>query len=64
MSAKTRKSAAKRLRITRKGKVCHHRMGKDHLLVGKNAKRKRRLRQTAVVTGRRARRLALLVKGS
>ena len=58
MSSKTHKAAAKRLRVTPKGKVVHNRMGKDHLLTNKSPKQKRRLRKTSVVTGRRAKRLA------
>ena len=40
---KTRKSAAKRLKITGTGKVMRRKGWKGHLLSGKNATRKRRL---------------------
>jgi len=40
---KTRKAVAKRFRITGTGKVAFHGAGKRHLLVGKNAKRRRSL---------------------
>ena len=45
---KTNKSAAKRFRVTKNGKVKRHRAGKRHLLSGKTAKRKRQLRHPAV----------------
>lgn len=40
---KTRKSAAKRLKVTGTGKVMRRRGWKGHLLTGKNSARKRRL---------------------
>ncbi len=40
---KTRKSAAKRMKITGTGKVMRRKGWKGHLLSGKNATRKRRL---------------------
>jgi large subunit ribosomal protein L35 len=43
---KTRKAAKKRYRITKNGKVMINKMGRRHILTKKNAKRKRRLRQT------------------
>jgi len=42
---KTKKAAAKRYKITKNGKVLINKMGKNHILKKKNAKRKRRLRQ-------------------
>ena len=42
-SAKTKKSAAKRFKITATGKVMHFCAGKRHLLGGKSSKRKRYL---------------------
>jgi large subunit ribosomal protein L35 len=47
--AKTRKGVAKRFKITGSGKVVRRRQGKRHLLRRKNAKRRRRLGQTALV---------------
>jgi large subunit ribosomal protein L35 len=38
---KTNKSAAKRFRLTRRGKVMRHMAGKGHLLAHKSRKRKR-----------------------
>ena len=37
---KTRKSAAKRYRITKTGKVLYNKMGKNHIMTKMNAKRK------------------------
>ncbi|HEY2953557.1 MAG TPA: 50S ribosomal protein L35 [Verrucomicrobiae bacterium] len=47
---KTRKSVAKRFKITARGKVMRMHAGKRHLLQTKNAKRRRRL-GTSVVLG-------------
>lgn len=47
--AKTRKGVAKRFKITGSGKVIRRRQGKRHLLRRKNAKRRRRLGQAALV---------------
>jgi len=41
---KTHKSAAKRYRVTRNGKVIHSAPGRRHILTKKNRKRKRQLR--------------------
>ncbi|HNW93739.1 MAG TPA: 50S ribosomal protein L35 [bacterium] len=46
---KTRKSAAKRFRATGKGKFKRNRAYKSHILTSKSRKRKRKLRQGAVV---------------
>jgi len=46
---KTKKSVAKRFRITGTGKVVHHGSGGSHLLSKKSAKRKRRIRKAAVL---------------
>jgi len=40
---KTRKSVAKRFKVTARGKVLRSRAGRRHLLAGKNAKRRRSL---------------------
>jgi large subunit ribosomal protein L35 len=45
---KTRKSVAKRFKITAKGKVLRNHSGKRHLLAGKSPKRRRRLGQSVV----------------
>ena len=46
---KTKKSAAKRFKITATGKVLRARAGRRHLAQTKNAKRLRRLGKSAVV---------------
>jgi large subunit ribosomal protein L35 len=46
---KTRKSVAKRFKITASGKVLGSSAGKRHLLQTKNAKRRRSLRGTHVI---------------
>jgi large subunit ribosomal protein L35 len=46
---KTRKSVAKRFKITGTGKVLRSHAGRRHLLTTKNAKRRRRLRSAVVV---------------
>jgi large subunit ribosomal protein L35 len=46
---KTRKSVAKRFKVTGRGKVIGSRAGRRHLLQTKNAKRRRSLRGGTVV---------------
>ncbi|MFW6158139.1 MAG: 50S ribosomal protein L35 [Planctomycetota bacterium] len=46
---KTHKGLAKRVRVTRRGKVMRGKAGRRHLLSGKSGKRKRQLRQKAKV---------------
>ena len=46
---KTKKSVAKRFKITGTGKVLFAHAGRRHLLQGKNAKRRRRLGKAGVV---------------
>ena len=48
-SIKTRKSVAKRFKITASGKIIRNRPGKRHLLASKNAKRRRKLGTPALV---------------
>ena len=47
--AKTRKSVAKRFKITGSGKILRRRQGKRHLLQNKNRKRKRSLGKAVLV---------------
>jgi large subunit ribosomal protein L35 len=57
---KTRRSAAKRFRVTPKGKVKYKKQGLRHILTKKSRKRKRKLRKTATlhpVEAKRARQL-------
>jgi large subunit ribosomal protein L35 len=47
--SKTRKSVAKRFKITARGKVLRARSSRRHLLSSKNAKRRRHLAKAALV---------------
>lgn len=64
VKAKTRKSAAKRFKITATGRVLHKKRGKSHLLSGKTRKRKRSLRQLAEITGGDKRRILKMMPGA
>ncbi|MBM3878151.1 MAG: 50S ribosomal protein L35 [Verrucomicrobia bacterium] len=46
---KTKKSVAKRFKVTATGKVMRSHAGRRHLLATKNAKRRHRLRESAEV---------------
>ena len=46
---KTKKSVAKRFKITGTGKILRQQASKRHLLAGKSAKRKRHLAKSALV---------------
>ena len=46
---KTKKSVAKRFKITATGKAIHYPAGRRHLAQSKNAKRRRRLGKASVV---------------
>lgn len=48
---KTRKGLAKRIRVTRTGKIIRGRAGGRHLLSNKSRKRKRKLRSKTRVAG-------------
>jgi large subunit ribosomal protein L35 len=47
---KTKRSAAKRYRITGSGKVRYKKQNLRHILTKKSSKRKRRLRQPAILS--------------
>jgi large subunit ribosomal protein L35 len=49
MKMKTHKGAKKRFKVTGSGKIKRYRANKSHILTKKDAKRKRRLRQSALV---------------
>ena len=46
---KTHKGLSKRVKITATGKVRHKRTGGGHLMSGKNAKRRRRVRSSSIM---------------
>lgn len=58
---KTNRSAAKRFSASGNGKIMHRRACKSHLLVHKNAKRRRRLRGEVEVRTAERRRVRRLV---
>lgn len=47
---KTNRSAKKRLRITKSGKIKHFKAGRRHLLTHKNSKRKRHLGKAGFIS--------------
>ncbi len=47
---KTHRGAAKRFKKTGTGKIVRNRANKQHILTKKNAKRKRQLRNDAIIT--------------
>ena len=50
MKLKTKKGVAKRIRLTKKGKLKRARANKSHILSKKTSKRKRRLRKSNLVS--------------
>lgn len=58
---KTNRSAAKRFRKTKTGKFKRCMAFGGHLLTGKSAKRRRRLRQATLVSGSDAKRIKRLL---
>ena len=46
---KTHKGLSKRVKVTATGKVRHKRTGGGHLMSGKNAKRRRRVRSSSIM---------------
>lgn len=59
---KTRKSVAKRCKITKSGKILFTRPGRSHLLGGKSSKRKRHLRRKGLVGGADYRRIMSMLR--
>ena len=49
---KTNKSAKKRLKLTKSGKLKRWRQGKRHLATSKSSNRKRKLRKAVLVEGK------------
>jgi large subunit ribosomal protein L35 len=58
---KTKRSAAKRYKLTGSGKVRYKKQNLRHILTKKNAKRKRRLRQPAILSSVEAHRAKKLL---
>jgi len=51
---KTKKGVAKRMTLTKSGKVKRNKAGTGHLLSAKSPKRRRDLRKATIVAGRQA----------
>jgi large subunit ribosomal protein L35 len=60
---KTHKGLSKRIKVTATGKVKHRRAGGSHLMSGKNAKRRRRIGSSAIMTGALARMVKIKISG-
>ncbi|MDK2896343.1 MAG: large subunit ribosomal protein [Candidatus Atribacteria bacterium] len=58
---KSHRGAAKRFKITAKGKVRRAQAGKSHLLAHKTQDRKRRLRRTALLSPKEEKRIKTLL---
>ena len=58
---RTKRSAAKRLKVTASGKLKRRSGWKSHLLEGKSPKRRRRLRQASLIAKSDERRIRALV---
>jgi large subunit ribosomal protein L35 len=58
---KTKKSAAKRFKVTANGKVKYSKAGSGHLLSSKNAKRKRSLRKKGTLSAPETKRVLEMV---
>jgi len=58
---KTHKGAKKRFKISANGKLLFQKQGKRHILTSKNRKRKRRLKETGVITGTVAKNIAKIM---
>ncbi len=61
---KTKKSISKRIKVTGTGKLMRFKAGRRHLLVRKNAKRRRQLRGAHVVQGKWAKTYMELISPS
>ena len=59
---KTKKSAAKRFKVTGSGKVVYNKSGNSHLSTKKSPKRKRRLRKDATVSSAMSRRTKIMIQ--
>jgi len=58
---KTRKSAAKRYRVTSKGKVKYKKQGTRHILTKKSSKRKRNLRHLDTLSPEETKKVRVLL---
>lgn len=60
---KTHRGAAKRFKLTAKGKVKRHHSMRSHILTKKSTKRKRGLRKSTLVEGKFAQTIREMIKG-
>ena len=60
---KTKKSAAKRFKITGTGKITYNQCGNRHLSTKKNSKRKRHLRQDKTLSSAMTKRTKKMLNG-
>jgi len=58
---KTRRSAAKRYKVTAGGKIRYKKQGLRHILTKKSAKRKRNLRKTGILSPAETKRAKVLL---
>jgi large subunit ribosomal protein L35 len=58
---KTHKGAAKRFKVTKKGKIKHYNAGRSHLMSAKSSKRRRKKRHSHVLSPTHARNVAKLM---
>ena len=61
---KTHKGAAKRFKITKRGKIIHYNTGHTHLMSNKSAKRRRRLRKPTAISTTQARTIRRLIQAA
>lgn len=61
---KTHKGAAKRFKITKRGKIKHYNAGHSHLLSNKNAKRRRRLRKPSAINTTQAKNIRRMIQAA
>jgi len=60
---KTHKGIKKRVKVTARGKIKYYRSGSRHLMAGKSAKRKRRLKRPGILEGTLAAKMLRLIGG-
>lgn len=58
---KTRKSAAKRYKVTASGKIKYKKQGLRHILTKKSSKRKRKLRKSGILSASEQKRAKVLL---
>ncbi len=58
---KTHKGVAKRVKVTKKGKIKRHQAWHAHLMTGKSGNRRRRLKRPVIMCRSEARRLGRLL---